>query len=69
MTDILTYHNGITDCWKFMRFYLENGDPKSPEYWVRLLDSLEEINEKYQSEFIKKILFAMAKELEERAKA
>lgn len=69
MTDILTYHNGINDCWKFMRFYLEHGDPKSAEYWVRLLASLEEINEKYQSEFIKKILFAMAKELEERAKA
>lgn len=69
MTDILTYHNGITDCWKFMRFFLEHGDPKEQEYWDKMVARIEEINAKYQSELIKKILFAMAKELEERAKA
>jgi len=60
----ITYHNAITDIWKFMKFYLEHGDPDDPEYWDKMVASIEEINLKYKSEYIKTMVFATANEIE-----
>jgi len=68
----ITYHNAITDIWKFMKFYLEHGDPDDPKYWDGMVVAISEINEKYRSEFVKSMVFACANEIERvrrRAKA
>ena len=68
----ITYHNAITDIWKFMKFHLECGNPDDQSFWDGMVAQIEEINSKYKSEYVKQILFATANEVERvrrRAKA
>lgn len=62
--DARMYHNAITDIWKFLKFYLEHGDPDDPEYWNKIVASMEEINWKYKSDYVKTMVFATANEIE-----
>ena len=71
MTDqeLKTYNAGLNASWQFFKHYATTGDPKTDDYWTELIHAAGQIDAKYNSEMIRRILIEMIGELERRAKA